>query len=146
MDINRVIVSGNLTRDPDIKFAASGTQIATFTVAVNKSKDKDGNQPEADFFDCVAFNKTAEILTTYFKKGQKILVEGRIQQDKWKTPEGETRTRVKVVANSIYFMGGKSENTGNGSTEPVSETPKTADDITFFGSDTAATDDDSIPF
>lgn len=145
MDINRVIVSGNLTRDPDIKFAASGTQIATFTVAVNKSRDKDGNQPEADFFDCVAFNKTAEILTGYFKKGQKILVEGRIQQDKWKTPEGETRTRVKVVANSIYFMGGKSENSGNGSAEPVNETPKNADDITFFGSDTPP-DSDEIPF
>jgi single-strand DNA-binding protein len=142
VDMNRVILSGHLTRDPETKFGTSGIQISNFAIACNRNKE------QADFFDCTAFKNTAEFIEKYFQKGSPILVEGRLQQDRWKTPDGENRSRVKVIVNSVFFMGGKSENVADGSAEIVDETsPKKNDDIEFFDSDNVLDpDNDDIPF
>lgn len=95
---NHVVLVGRLTRDPEIKFAASGTQIATFSLAVDRGKDN-----EADFVNVVAFGKTAEFIGNYMTKGRLVLVEGQLRIEKYQRA-GETKTAAKVVANNVRFM------------------------------------------
>lgn len=95
---NHVVLVGRLTRDPEIKFSTSGTQIATFSLAVDRGKDN-----EADFVNIVAFGKTAEFIGNYFVKGRLVLVEGPLRIEKYEK-NGETKTATKVVANNVRFM------------------------------------------
>ena len=104
---NHVVLVGRLTRDPEIKFATSGTQIATFSLAVDRGKDN-----EADFVNVVAFGKTAEFIGSYFAKGRLVLVEGQLRIEKYQK-DGEMKTAAKVVANNVRFMETK-KNAGNG--------------------------------
>jgi len=136
MDFNKVILTGHLVRDPETKFAQSGMQMTIFSLAVNGRKDD-----EASFFDCIAFDKTASLVAEYLTKGSPVLVEGYLKQDRWEH-EGQKRSKVKIIATNVKFLGkGQTENVEQGLKERHED-----DDIMFFGSDTAATDDDSIPF
>jgi len=104
---NHVGLVGRLTRDPEIKFATSGTQIATFSLAVDRGKDD-----ETDFVNVVAFGKTAEFIGNYMTKGRLVLVEGQLRIEKYQRA-GEQKTATKVVANQVRFMETK-KNAGNG--------------------------------
>jgi single-strand DNA-binding protein len=111
--LNRVTMIGNLTKDPESRAAGLHT-IASFGIAVNrKSKGPDG-QPKEDvsFFDCEAWNKTGELVMQYLKKGRSVLVEGRLQQDRWQSPEGQSRSKVKIVVENIQFLSPKVEGQG----------------------------------
>ena len=96
--MNSVILTGNLTKDPIVK----ESKIATFTIAWNKG-DK-GN-----FFDCIAFDKKAELIEKYCKKGNKILIRGELAQDRWQAQDGTNRTSVKIIVQDIEFLGKKEE-------------------------------------
>ena len=107
---NRVILMGNLTRDPELRYTPGGTAVANLGIAVNRRyKAQDQVKEETDFFDIVVFGKQAENCGEYLKKGRPILVEGRLQQRRWETDEGQKRSKVEVVALSVQFLGGRGE-------------------------------------
>ncbi len=104
---NRVILMGNLTRDPDMRVTPGGTSICKFSVAVSRQfAGQDGNQrEETTFVDVDSFGKQAEVISKFFGKGKPILVEGRLRQDQWETKEGEKRSKLVVVLERFEFVG-----------------------------------------
>jgi single-strand DNA-binding protein len=110
--MNKAILLGRLTADPELRYSqsAESVAIARFTVAINRKYKKD----EADFINCVAFSKTAENISTYFKKGQMIAVEGSIQTNSWDDKEtGQKRYKTEVIIENFYFVEKKSSNEAN---------------------------------
>lgn len=111
---NFVIIKGRLTANPDIKFTqTNNTKIASFSVAVNRRFKNQAGEYETDFFNCSAFASTADFVEKYFKRGQEILVQGRLQQRSWETETGEKRYAVDIVAEQVEFCGSKSDNSQN---------------------------------
>ncbi|HVB20204.1 MAG TPA: single-stranded DNA-binding protein [Candidatus Paceibacterota bacterium] len=113
MYLNKVFLYGNLTRDPELKALPSGSQVANFGLATNRTyKDKNGAKQEAtEFHNIVAFGRTAEVIAQYCKKGRPIFVEGRIQTRSWDDKEnGEKNYRTEIVVDTFQFGadGGKS--------------------------------------
>lgn len=107
--MNKVFLMGNLTRDPELKYSAgSNTPIVHFTIAVSRRFKRDGD-PEADFFNCTAFNKTAEFISKYFSKGKKILIMGRAQQDDYTNKNGEKVYSVQIIVEEAEFTDKKTE-------------------------------------
>jgi single-strand DNA-binding protein len=104
-DLNVVVVGGRATRDPELKYTASGTAVANVSIAVNRNrKAADGSSvDEASFFDVVAWERTAEVAAQFIKKGKAITVIGTLKQDRWTTPEGDPRSKVVIHANRILL-------------------------------------------
>ncbi|MFN4196494.1 MAG: single-stranded DNA-binding protein [Caldimicrobium sp.] len=104
--MNKVMVKGRLTRDPEVRYLPSGTQVTSFSVAVNRRfKDKDGNwREEAYFFDIESFGRLAERLGKQLSKGKQILLEGSLRQDRWQNEAGEKRSKVKIVAERVELI------------------------------------------
>jgi single-strand DNA-binding protein len=119
---NKVVLMGNLTRDPELRSIPSGQNVASFSLAVNRSwKNASGEQQEAvDYIDCNIWGKPAEIITQYMKKGSAILVSGRLQQRTWEQ-EGQKRSKVEVVVEDFNFVGGGNADGGSGSSYQPSE-------------------------
>jgi len=113
---NKVIIMGNLTRDPELRSIPSGQQVAGFSLAVNRTwKNASGEQQEAvDYIDCNAWGKPGEIITQYMTKGSAILVSGRLQQRSWEQ-DGQKRSKVEVVVEDFNFVGGRGDGEGGGS-------------------------------
>lgn len=109
MNINNVILGGNLTRDPDLKYLTNGTACVDFSIANNR-KYKKGEElvEEVSFIGLTAFGKTAENISKYFAKGSLILIEGRIKTDQWEQ-DGKKRSKTKIMVNAFHFCGGKKE-------------------------------------
>ncbi len=102
---NKVILMGNLTRDPELRYAASGTAVANFGLAVNrKYKQDDEMKEETCFVDIAVFGRQAETCSEYLSKGALVLIDGRLNYRKWETEEGQTRTKIDVVASNVQFM------------------------------------------
>lgn len=108
---NRVILAGNLTRDPELRFTSSGTPVCDFGLAVNRVRSK---SEEVDFFNVTAWRELGETIANYKKKGDPILVEGRLQYRTWEGQDGSKRSAVDVVADNVQFLGrsGDSESSG----------------------------------
>ncbi|MCU0824606.1 MAG: single-stranded DNA-binding protein [Leptospira sp.] len=104
-NLSYIILDGNLTADPEGKKVPNGKGLTTFTVAVNHptSSGEENEKEEVSFFDVEAWEKLGENCTEYLKKGSKVTVMGNLRQNRWKTPEGESRSKVKVVASSVRF-------------------------------------------
>ena len=107
MDTNVTVLSGRSTKDVELKTTASGTNLATISLAVNHTDDL------TSYFDVVCFGKTAENVAKYVKKGKQVIVSGRLQRRKWQTKEGENRYSVEVIANQVQFIGSSSNNSNN---------------------------------
>ncbi len=124
---NRVILMGNLTRDPELRHLPSNTAVTGIALAVNdRWKDKDSGEwkDRANFIDCEAFGRTAEVINEYFRKGKPILIEGRLRMDQWQDKEGNNRSKLKVVIDGFEFIGSRNEGGDRGgptrsSNEPV---------------------------
>ena len=109
MAINRVSLSGNLTRDPELRATASGTQILSMGVAVNdRRKNPQTGEWEdyPNFIDCMMFGTRAEKLSQYLSKGAKVAVEGKLRYSSWETQEGQRRSKIEVVVDELEFMSG----------------------------------------
>jgi single-strand DNA-binding protein len=108
---NRVIIMGNLTRDPETRTIPSGNTVTKFSIATNrKFQGRDGNQQEeVAFIDCEAWGKPAEIIDKYMSKGRSMLVEGRLKFDSWESQQGEKRSKLLVVVENFQFTGGRGE-------------------------------------
>lgn len=102
---NKVILMGNLTRDPEIRFTPAGTAVASFALAVNR-KYKQGEEvkEEVSFFDVTAFGRQAENIGQYLAKGRPVLIDGRLQQQRWETDDGQKRSKVVVIAEAVQFL------------------------------------------
>lgn len=124
---NKVILMGNLTRDPELRATPSGQQVASFSLAVNRTwKNADGEQQEAvDYIDCNAWGKPGEIITQYMKKGSAILVSGRLQQRSWEQ-EGQKRNKVEIVVEDFNFVGGGNDSGSNSSYQEATPTTNSA--------------------
>jgi len=105
---NRVVLMGNLTRDPEVRQTPSGAQVAELRLAVSEVyRDRQTNQQKevTCYVDVVVWNKLAELCQQYLAKGRPVLVEGRLSYDEWKTPQGEPRNRLRVRADQVKFLG-----------------------------------------
>lgn len=112
--MNTVNLIGRLTKDPELKFSASGIAICSFTVAVNRDFTNQQGEREADFIQCKAFKKTAENLANYQKKGNQIGVVGRIQTGSYEGQDGKRVFTTDVMVDRVEFLGSKGEQQGNG--------------------------------
>lgn len=111
--LNRVNIMGHLVRDPELRRTQSGIAVTTMTIAVDRDfKSQDGTK-QTDFFDVVAWRGTAEFASRYFFKGRVMVVDGRLQTKKWTDRDGNKRTSVEIVADSIYFGDSKRDNPNN---------------------------------
>jgi len=111
---NKVILMGNLTRDPELRSTPNGQSVASFSLAVNRSwKNTQGETQEAvDYIDCNAWGKAGEIITQYMQRGGAILVSGRLQQRSWEQ-DGNKRSKIEVVVEDFNFVGGGSGGSSN---------------------------------
>ncbi len=112
---SKAIITGNLTRDPELRSTPNGASVCSFTVAVNRVyRDSSGSQQEdVSFIDCSAWGKLGEMISQYAKKGTGVLVSGRLDQRSWEDKEGNKRSRVEIVAEDFNFVSGN-ERGGNG--------------------------------
>lgn len=112
--LNKIIIMGRLTRDPELRHTQSGTAVASFTLAVDRDfKDKETGEKATDFIDCVAWRGTGELVSKYFAKGRMAAVEGRLQIREWTDKEGGKRRTAEVVADNVYFGDSKKDTGGN---------------------------------
>ena len=113
--MNKVILMGRLTRDPEVRYSqgASQTAVARFSIAVDRRFKREG-EPDADFFNCTAFGKQAEFIERYLRKGGKVVVCGRIQNDNYTNKEGHMVYSVRVMVDEIEFAESKNASAGNG--------------------------------
>lgn len=113
---NRVMLGGRLTGDPEVKTTASGTNMVTWNLAVNR-QSRNG-QDQADFFRCIAYEKTALFVSQYFRKGQAMFCEGRIQFNNWTDDKGVKHYMTDVIVGNVHFVDSKAEASGYQQTAP----------------------------
>lgn len=148
LNLNKVVLCGRLTADPELKQTQSGVPVVSFTLAINRryqgrNNDAASNQPTADFISVVAWRQTAEFISKYFRKGSSLCVTGSIQTRNWQDQQGQKRYATEVVADEAMFVDSKSEggpsaesyNAPSFSSTPASapkfEELKTDDDLPF---------------
>jgi single-strand DNA-binding protein len=128
MNINKVLLFGNLTKDPELKALPSGTKVVSFGLATNRSwKDKDGSKKEdTTFHNIVSFGKPAELISQYLKKGRSIFIEGRIANRSWDDKDGTKKYRSEVIVENFQFgPSAPGQGTGTSSRSEQSEGPST---------------------
>ena len=141
--MNKVILMGRLTRDPEVRYTqTSNTLVASFSLAVNRRFVRQGEERQADFINVVAWNKTGEFVSKYFKKGQQVAVIGRLQTRTWDDDKGQKHYITEVIAEEAYFADSKRDGAGDFSasfgvdaTNPVSD-----------GSEFEVSSGDDLPF
>ena len=117
--LNRIILMGRLTRDPELRHTGSGTAVASFSLAVERDfRDKTSGQKTTDFIDIVAWRQTGEFVSKYFTKGRMAIVEGRLQTRDWTDKEGNKRVATEVVAENVYFGDSKRDAAEGGYSAP----------------------------
>lgn len=121
--MNKVILIGNLTRDPEKRTTAQGTSVTTFTLAVNRKFKNDDGTYDADFINCVAWRQTADFIAQYFQKGSRIAVTGTIQTRSYQDKNGNSRYATEVIVDEAEFTGSKTDQKPGLETAPK-ETPK----------------------
>ena len=125
--LNRIILMGRLTRDPELRHTQTGTAVASFSLAVDRDfKDKTTGEKSTDFIDIVAWRQTAEFVSRFFTKGRMAVVEGRLQIRDWKDREGNNRRSAEVIADNVYFGDSKRDGAptgGNFSAPPAYSAP-----------------------
>lgn len=117
--LNRIILMGRLTRDPELRHTQTGTPVASFSLAVDRDfKDKTTGEKSTDFIDIVAWRQTAEFVARYFTKGRLAVVEGRLQLRDWTDRDGNKRRSAEVVAENVYFGDSKRDAEGGAYAAP----------------------------
>ena len=121
LNLNKVVLAGRITADPELKQTASGISVLTFTLAVNRSyvsKSSEQGERQADFISVVAWRQTAEFISKYFKKGSAICVTGSIQTRNWQDQQGNRRYATEVVADEAMFVESRNEGGSGASYTP----------------------------
>lgn len=135
LNLNKVIIGGRLTADPEQKTTQSGLSVVSFSVAVNR-KTKQGEEQKADFFNVTAWRQTAEFVSRYFHKGSSICIVGSLQNSSWQDQSGQKHYRTDIVADEVMFVDSKSD--GDQAAPSFTNTPtpkfeeiKTDDNLPF---------------
>ncbi|QVK18226.1 single-stranded DNA-binding protein [Mycoplasmatota bacterium] len=114
--LNKVVLIGRLTKDPEIRVTTTGISVGTFSLAVNRNYTSSNGERETDFFNCVCYRKLAEIVGRYVKKGQLISVDGRIQNRSYNAQDGTKRYITEIICENVVFLeSSRSQNTSNNS-------------------------------
>ena len=118
--VNKVILMGNLGRDPEVRFMPNGEAVCNFSIATTDSwKDKAGEKQErTEWHNIVMYRRLAEIAGEYLKKGRPVYIEGRLQTRKWQTKEGQDRYTTEIIADSMQMLGGRDDNSSSQSSAP----------------------------
>jgi single-strand DNA-binding protein len=154
-NINRVIVTGNLTRDPELRSLPSGNSVCKLRIAVNSRRKDSASGDWVDkpnYFDVTVWGAQGENCATYLAKGRPVAIDGRLEWREWETQEGAKRQAVEIIADSVQFLGSRDGAGGNGNTSTTAQSDIPADTSDFESSETAgvgASDsgsDDDIPF
>jgi single-strand DNA-binding protein len=130
--LNKVLLIGNLTRDPDVKMLSSGRPVCNFGLALNRSyKDGEGNRKEeVTFVDVECYGPRAEAIGRFFTKGRSIFVEGRLKLDQWESKEGEKRSAIRVVLDNFEFVDSKQDSAGMSERQPSANIATKSDTTT----------------
>ncbi|MGO4060146.1 single-stranded DNA-binding protein [Staphylococcus pseudintermedius] len=143
--LNRVVLVGRLTKDPDFRTTPSGVSVATFTLAVNRTFMNAQGEREADFINCVVFRKQAENVKNYLSKGSLAGVDGRLQSRSYENQEGRRVFVTEVVCDSVQFLEPKNNNQSNNQPQQRGQTP--AQDNPFTNANNPIDiDDEDLPF
>jgi single-strand DNA-binding protein len=116
--VNKVMLLGNLTRDPELRYTPQGAAVCEFSLALNRSytnKQTGQRVDEVSYIDCVAWGRTAEISAEYLKKGRQVFVEGRLTQDRWEAQDGKKMSKIRVTCEQVTFVGSRPGGEGGGS-------------------------------
>ena len=153
--MNRAIIIGRLTKDPESRTTSSGIASTTFTVAVNRPFTSQNGEREADFLNCVAWRKQAENIAKYCTKGSQVAVEGRIQTRTYDAQDGSKRYVTEIIADNVTFLGSKGGssmpsnnyegNNNSNSSKDIQTTDLNEDPYANMGEEVALSDDD-LPF
>jgi single-strand DNA-binding protein len=141
--VNKVMLLGNLTRDPELRYTPQGAAVCEFSLALNRvytNKQTGQRVEEVSFIDCVAWGRTAEISAEYLKKGRQVFVEGRLTQDRWESPEGKKMSKVKVTCEQVTFVGSKPGGVEGGGSKGAAAAPESV------GGEEPAAGGEDIPF
>src|SRR5919206_2327497 len=142
-NINRVVLVGNLTRDPELRHTPGGTPVCSLRIAVNSRRRDESGQwvDKPNYFDVSIFGNQAESSAQYLSKGRPVGIDGRLDWREWEAQDGSKRQAVQVIADTVQFLGSRGDSEGGGERQfvPAAATADTAD---FGGSGT----DDDIPF
>jgi single-strand DNA-binding protein len=150
--LNRVILMGRLTGDPETRYTQSNISVTRFSLAVNRAGKQQEGQPTADFFDIVAWRQTADFVGKYFKKGQQVLVEGNLRNNTWTDQQGQKRHRTEIHIDHAYFAEGRRESSGTADYTPAPQqtaqrqteaAPAASEGDGFY---TLNEDDEDLPF
>jgi single-strand DNA-binding protein len=143
-NFNKVLLLGNVTRDPEIRYTPKGSAVCDLGVAVNRNYTTDSGEKreEVTFVDVTLWGRTAEVAGEYLKKGRPVFIEGRLQMDSWDDKQtGQKRTRLRVVAENMHMLGGRPP---GGASDPSGETRQTS--APPKASAAGEPDEDEIPF
>ena len=121
--LNKIILMGRLTRDPELRRTQSGTAVTSFSLAVDRDFKSQSGEKETDFIDIVAWRSTAEFVSKYFTKGRMAVVEGRLQIRDWTDRDGGKRRSAEVVADNVYFGDSKRDSASDGGYAPAYSAP-----------------------
>ncbi len=139
--LNRVIIIGNLVRDPTISYLPSGSQVAEFSIAYNiRQRVNEGWKERTHFFDVRAYGKLAESLSTRLSKGYTVVIEGRLSQDKWIDKEGKNQSKVRIIAESVRIIKKPKME------EPIEEEVLPEDMEQSFEEKPFSSEEDELPF
>ena len=139
--MNKVMLLGRLTKDPEVRYTqSSNTMVASFNLAVNRRFVKEGEERQADFINVVAWSKTGEFCSKYFKKGQQVGIIGRIQTRNWEDDQGQKHYVTEVVAEEAYFADSKRDG------EASSNFENTFGNTVSESSEFSVSSDDELPF
>lgn len=143
-DLNKVILIGRLVRDPELRYTPNGSSVASFSLANNRTYVANGEKKEiVSFFNCVAWGKTADVITQYCKKGNRMGIEGRLQQRSWEDQQGNKRSTVEITVENFQFLTPRESGF-----EQAADMPQAENEIPAAGGpgvDNPFSDDD-IPF
>ena len=147
-NVNVVVITGNLTRDPELRHTGGGTAVCDLRVAVNsRRKDQSGNWVDKpNYFDVTVWGAQGENCAQYLSKGRPVAVQGRLDWREWESQDGSKRQAVEIIAESVQFLGSRSDNQGGGGNgfQPQSDVP--ADTSDFEGAAAGGGSEDDIPF
>ena len=142
-NLNKVLLLGNVTRDPEVRYTPKGSAVCDLGVAVNRAytTDSGDKREEVTFVDVTLWGRTAEVASEYLKKGRPVFIEGRLQMDTWDDKQtGQKRTRLRVVAENMQMLGGRPQGGGDPSAETRQTSPPPKK------SAPSEPDEDEIPF
>ena len=142
--LNKVILMGNLTKDPEYKTTPTGVSVTTFSIAVGRRFAKQGDEVTADFFNIVAWRNTAEFVSKYFSKGRAIVIVGTLRNRSWTDQNGQKRYITEVIADECYFAGNAGQSDSN--TVAPTTAPTTAQTTPAAATFEELSTEDDLPF